>query len=84
LWSRHSEERKVAELVTLSRVVFRLSVLFQSGVSARSAWREIADYADDEVREPLSAIATALENGGRHAATVVSACREESPQWRWR
>ena len=82
MWSRHSEERKVAELVTLSRVAFRLSVLFQSGVSARSAWREIADYADDEVREPLSAIATALEHGGRHAATVVSTCREESPQWR--
>ena len=82
MWSRRSEEREVAELVSLARVVFRLAVLFRSGVSARAAWREIADNADDEVRGTLGAIATALENGGRHAAVVERTCREESTQWR--
>lgn len=82
MWSRRFEEREVAELVSLARVVFRLAVLFRSGVSARAAWREIADNADDEVRGPLGAIATALENGGRHAAVVERTCREESTQWR--
>lgn len=82
MWSRRSDEREVGELVSLARVVFRLAVLFRSGVSVRAAWREVANEAEDAVRRPLGAIATALENGGRHASAVESACREESPHWK--